>query len=634
MDDRKPPSDLLDWMGIKSAPDWRVARPLGPLLSLFLTLLFIGAIAAAFSVIWHTVTNAFGNAADGPSLGAGAMIAALLGAPFVIWGTVLRHQTLRYQKEGHITDRITSAVEQLGAEKNVDRIGRPVTIWTGTPVQVSCGAESKDKYLQEPRSTVMGSEWSQRYNESTDEVWEGRLYDVYTWPTEKTIIQWQGEEVSLEGTDRVSKVGAWQVFTETVPNIEVRIGAILSLERIAQDSTMHDKGRDHVRVMEILCVYVRENSNATETQECPERPQVTPTFIAALGERSESEIKATKQFQEIKQWKDVISTWVESLPKPRADIAQALQVLGRRTVGQRLVEAAWPEAPDAATVWPFDIPCPELRKGTDDAPLTGAEISAFKQKLESWRETLRDYSGYRLDLRGANLQRANMSAKRPDGTDAVFSGALLQDARMEGADLREVHMQGTILRGAHMNGMNLRKAHMVGAILREARAQGTNLRFAQMTGADLHWVQLEGATLRGVRITGADMRGTRINGADLRGAKMEAVNLGATQMEATELHGAKLDLANLRSVVMDGCTSFAGATLQCALLCRVNFEAVQMSAKQIDSTFGDASVILPEGLPRPIHWPDKTLKLGAVYTEWRKWRDDPEGYVPPPAPAD
>ena len=66
----------------------------------------------------------------------------------------------------------------------------------------------------------------------------------------------------------------------------------------------------------------------------------------------------------------------------------------------------------------------------------------------------------------------------------------------------------------------------------------------------------------------------------------------------------------------------------------MNCEAVQMSAKQIDSTFSDASVILPEGLPRPIHWPDKTLKLGAVYTQWRKWRDNPKGYVPPPAPGD
>jgi hypothetical protein len=84
---------------------------------------------------------------------------------------------VRYQKEGHITDRINTAVEMLGAEKTVK-------------------------------------------HRSTDDA---------------------GKEVTTE---------------ETVPNIEVRIGAILSLERIAQDSTTHDRGRDHVRVMEILCAYV------------------------------------------------------------------------------------------------------------------------------------------------------------------------------------------------------------------------------------------------------------------------------------------------------------------------------------------------------------------------------------------
>lgn len=51
------------------------------------------------------------------------------------------------------------------------------------------------------------------------------------------------------------KNGAPAQFDETLPNIEVRVGAILSLERISQYSP-----DDHVRVMEILCAYVRENA--------------------------------------------------------------------------------------------------------------------------------------------------------------------------------------------------------------------------------------------------------------------------------------------------------------------------------------------------------------------------------------
>ena len=49
----------------------------------------------------------------------------------------------------------------------------------------------------------------------------------------------------------------------------MRIGGLLSLERIAQDSTQNDKGRDHVRVMEILCAYVRENAPASEARDFP-----------------------------------------------------------------------------------------------------------------------------------------------------------------------------------------------------------------------------------------------------------------------------------------------------------------------------------------------------------------------------
>lgn len=156
--------------------DYQVPHWAFPLIAV-VSALFIGALLSASAVLIDTIRNVWipGKNA-GPNLGAGALIAALLGAPFLIWGTVIKQTTLTFQKEGHITDRISKAVEQLGAEKTVKR-------------------------LNDKRETVETSE----------------------------------------------------------PNIEVRIGGLLSLERIAQDSTRYDKGRDHVRVMEILCAYVRQN---------------------------------------------------------------------------------------------------------------------------------------------------------------------------------------------------------------------------------------------------------------------------------------------------------------------------------------------------------------------------------------
>lgn len=249
MSDDKTPRDLLDWLGITDAPRWWVARPLGPLVSVLLAILLVLAVVAAFAVLLHTVAMARSGASEGINLGAGALIVALLGAPFLIWSTVLKHQTLRYQKEGHITDRINKAVEQLGAEKDISRVMRNV------------------------RYTVDGQEH----------------------------VELEGKDERLplpaEATD-VTR-GDWEVVKRTVPNIEVRIGAILSLERIAQDSTRYDRGRDHVRVMEILCAYVRENAPAKNLD-------ATPTPFK------------TK--------------------KPRQDIQIALTVIKRRSAEQAAIE--------------------------------------------------------------------------------------------------------------------------------------------------------------------------------------------------------------------------------------------------------------------------------------------------------
>ncbi|MFZ1468299.1 MAG: pentapeptide repeat-containing protein, partial [Paracoccaceae bacterium] len=309
----------------------------------------------------------------------------------------------------------------------------------------------------------------------------------------------------------------------------VRIGAILSLERIAQDSTAYDKGRDHVRVMEILCAYVRENAPAKEAKE---------DLAGPLG-------------------------------PPKQDISQALKVIGRRSVEQRLVEAAWPKTRDTATVWPFDLPCPKLPEINDDATRSDAEIAAYVSELNDWLGTLRAYSGYRLDLRGVNLQRAELSAKAPDQSDAVFSGALLIQARLEWADLSRARLEGVDLFGARTQGAILTNARMEGACLTLAMIEGTDFRRVRMEGADLNFARMDGRTI---------------------------------------LYGAVFQGSGARDV---------------------NYSNVRVTADQITSMFGDGSVILPEGMARPAHWPEGKLDWDDFQTEWRNWQADPEQYRPP-----
>jgi len=502
------------WLVMKEQERKTARAPLAVLIAFAWCMLpvWLAIFSGTLWQVWLMLSGASSALGSGPSLGMGALLAALLGAPFLVWGTVLKQRTVDFQQEGHITDRITAAVEQLGAEKTV-----------------------------------------------------------------KKIVDGQTQETSE-------------------PNIEVRIGAILSLERIAQDSTRYDKGRDHVRVMEILCAYVRENSNARPPRDFP-LPEWEPLADDAT-EEARAAHEAWREARFADRDRNNAHEWAQSLPKPRADIAVALQVLGRRTAEQRLVEAAWPEAPQAATVWPFDTPCPELRKGTmDDAPLSRAEIAAFTQKLEAWKSALCFYSGYRLDLRGANLQRADLSAKRLDAADAVFSGAALAGARMEGAHLMGARLEGTDFLGARMEGAILIETRMEGADFYKARMEGATLVFARMAGAVLLEALMQG---------GGNFSYARMDGAEFSKARME----GADLTDAT----------------------FEGASLK-----DVDCSDVKITAEQVKSTFGDASVILPEGVDRPAHWPDWELPFigdNSFDTEWRKWQADPEGYVPPQKPDD
>ena len=484
--DAARPEKLLTALGWVLAPIW---------------LLLLGAILVT---LWQLLAHPE-QGRDGFALGTGAVLVALLGAPFLIWRTVIGQTTLGYQKEGHITDRINKAVEMLGAEKEVKH---------------------------------------QRVNSNGKRVFEKDANGEidYARPT---------------------------MVEETVRNIEVRMGAILSLERIAQDSTRFDAGRDHVRVMEILCAYIRENAQGSDA---------TKSLRELHDEESKDPGAPTARFEEEFCNKhglsppdlseaisvDATKRWARSLIEPRADVQLALTVIGRRGADQRRVEAAWPDPPTGAIAWPFDKDCPRLPDEPGEEALSKAVLDDYVKEVRAWKLDIAAYRGYRLDLRGANLQRADMAAMRPDRSDAVFAGVVLDGARMQGAFLF--------------------RARMEGAVLFRARMEGADLREARMEGADLWKARMEGVLLAGTSLRGAAARD-------------------------------------------------------------VNWESVEISAEQVNSIFGDASVTLPGGLTPghadwPAHWPVWELPLRDpdgdtdFRTEWRKWQADPAGYVPPPPPGD
>lgn len=197
------------WTWVKAHPWEKASAPVN-LLS-WAALVSVGPVAAILFVMavdeaYALLQQEGGSESGVGSLGRGAVIVALIGAPFVIWRSVVAQKTVTLQEQGHITDRINTAVQGLGKDEERNWVGNSVTIF------------KEDEYGNE----------------------------VYS----RTVPLSVEDTLSLEDREKVKNPGHSQVFTETYPNLEVRIGAIFALERIAQDS-----GRDHVQIMEILCAY-------------------------------------------------------------------------------------------------------------------------------------------------------------------------------------------------------------------------------------------------------------------------------------------------------------------------------------------------------------------------------------------
>ena len=259
-------------------------------LGTLLIILYLLALLATFNTL-QAAAGVFNGSSRAPEgLGVGAIIVAVLSAPFLVWRTLTAHRDVEFKKEGHITDRITKSVEQLGAEKNLTRLGQMVQLYEGQSTKETILLEEGKVHNILGGIEVNGSRIKR--GNGKDEV------EVEVWPRSRVIIDYDGRAVAeIAAYKRV--LGEPQTYNETYPNLEIRVGAIFALERIAQDSSRYDGGRDHPRVMEILAAYIRENSKVEYQSE----------------------------------WKDITSRG-----RYRIDLQAALDVIGRRTRKQRQQE--------------------------------------------------------------------------------------------------------------------------------------------------------------------------------------------------------------------------------------------------------------------------------------------------------
>ena len=225
---------------------------------------------------------------------------------------------------------------------------------------------------------------------------------IRVWINERTTT---AEEEGLI-TDRinaaVASLGAEKTIKkgkdeQTVPNIEVRIGAILALERMAKTNA-----DVHIQIMEILTAYIRENAPVTE------------------GEHDR---------------------------KPRQDIQLAFTVIGRRPLlGKSIERKQKPEK------YRLDLRNCDFTKieGKDEPDFDHCifDNSKFKmskiQKIKLNSASLKDVNLYDADLTHAKMDQTELDR------------SILVKVKLQGIDFKKIKsLKGACFKDLNFSNMNI-----------------------------------------------------------------------------------------------------------------------------------------------------------------------------------
>jgi hypothetical protein len=247
---------------------------------------------------------------------------------------------------------------------------------------------------------------------------------------------WRQVQIAREGqlTERFT-TAVGQLSNRSV---DVRLGGIYALERIAIDSE-----RDRQTAYEVLCAYVRQHAPARSPDPLP-TPDNRRGGAGGLAAKRELAWKAGQR---------------PPLRVRAADVQAAMSVLGRRlrVPGFQQLELSRVALQRA-----------HLRQ----ARLAGADLHYS------------DLSA--ADLSGADLQLADLTGIR-------LAAAVLISANLHQADLRTAILWHVRLDDADLRGTDLTGADLSGAHLPRARLEQADLRGADLSGTDLSSVHLDAA---------------------------------------------------------------------------------------------------------------------------------------------
>ncbi|AKB33256.1 Pentapeptide repeat family protein [Methanosarcina siciliae HI350] len=262
----------------------------------------------------------------------------------------------------------------------------------------------------------------------------------------------QEGQITERFTRAVDQLGAIDQLGN--PAIEIRLGGIYALERIANESE-----KDYWPIMEILTAYIRKNSSTEDL-------------------RLSGQNKVSLDIQAI--------LYVISRRKNCFNNGESIPLNLRGTCLQNA-----------------DIHSAHL----EDANLEGANLNCAN--LEGANLNCANLEGanlYRINLNRAYIENANLYCaylKEAYLNWTHFRDARLPEAHLEDANLYKTHIEGAILTDAYLEGSKLIEAHLEGARLQGARLQGVSLLDAHLEGAELEKTNFSGAHLEGANLKGA-----------------------------------------------------------------------------------------------------------------------------------
>ncbi|OCQ88905.1 hypothetical protein BCD64_03945 [Nostoc sp. MBR 210] len=283
--------------------------------------------------------------------------------------------------------------------------------------------------------------------------------------------------------------------------IEVRLGGIYTLERIAQNYP-----REHWTIMKVLTAFVRENAKLIE----------------------DSNVQSAKIF--IDEYLDNKKQKKE-LYKVRLDILDTLIVIAQNN--------------------PDNNPDNNQRKNLNLSNINLIQADLCGALLKEINLSRANFLGANLsnaDLSGANCLGVNFS--KADLSNANLSvanlfGATFEEARFSGANLTRADLCGANFTKAYLRGANLTEAKLTMAKLAEAFLTEVNFTKANLTLANISRADLIDANFSEADLTKAVLIGSLLWGANLTEANLTEANLTEANLTEANLSGANLTRTNL-----------------------------------------------------------------------------------------